>query len=539
MYQVVLVDDDRLVIEFMEKMIPWEAIGFEVIASFHDSFKAYDFLVGNQYDVLITDIGMPHMNGIELISQLKEKQNSPYNVILSCHDEFDFAQKALKLEVYDYILKESMEEEHIIELLQRLKQSLIESDQNKHYQIKVERFLKQNNMSLKSKFMEKIIHEPYMNDEHWWQEQEEFLNMDFSSEQYTVVLSFIDHYEQTIAHYETEALLQFSINNIVKEVLTDYRHNLQIFYLQKKFFILFPTKNNKQLNLHVIEKIMEKTYNRLNNYLKISVTSIIHKGSHEKKGLVESVKALIKNEEQRFYYPAGSIQFFQRMSYGTASIFQQYTEEVRSLKTYIMKEDYEQVHIYISKKLDNIKQEQFAPKVVKDWAMKLILDIKLSLNALAYFEDLDFNTITSRELQGVENFEALETTIQEICQRFIHRVNEIEAMSHNEYVVKAQRFVRCHLEEKISLKDIAEFVHLNPSYFSRMFKKETGEGFIEYVTRMKMEKAKELLDNTTKSVEQIAIELSFDSKSYFLKTFKKQIGMSPNAYKYKNELAEH
>jgi|SRR5690625_142002 len=100
-------------------------------------------------------------------------------------------------------------------------------------------------------------------------------------------------------------------------------------------------------------------------------------------------------------------------------------------------------------------------------------------------------------------------------------------------------YVRCHLEEKISLKDIAEFVHLNPSYFSRMFKKETGEGFIEYVTRMKMEKAKELLDNTTKSVEQIAIELSFDSKSYFLKTFKKQIGMSPNAYKYKNELAEH
>src|SRR5699024_11293981 len=69
------------------------------------------------------------------------------------------------LPIYDYILKESMEEEHIIELLQRLKQSLIESDQDKQYQIKVERFLKQNNMSLKSKFMEKIIHEPYMNDE--------------------------------------------------------------------------------------------------------------------------------------------------------------------------------------------------------------------------------------------------------------------------------------------------------------------------------------------------------------------------------------
>uniref|UniRef100_A0A942SWX8 Helix-turn-helix transcriptional regulator n=2 Tax=Neobacillus citreus TaxID=2833578 RepID=A0A942SWX8_9BACI len=105
----------------------------------------------------------------------------------------------------------------------------------------------------------------------------------------------------------------------------------------------------------------------------------------------------------------------------------------------------------------------------------------------------------------------------------------------NKDVLKAQKYVQTHLSEKISLKEVADHLHLNASYFSRMFKKEMGEGFIEYVTRMKMEKAIELLDHSVKSVEQIAFELGFESKSYFLKTFKNNYGFSPKSYKYKDK----
>ena len=252
MYDVVLVDDDVLVIEFLKKMIPWQDYGYQVVASFQDSNEALAFMRGNPYDVLITDIGMPKLNGIELIEQLKKSNIDSFNIILSCHDEFTFAQQAIKLEAYDYILKESMEETNIIALLERLKNKLDE-------------------------------------------------------EQYT---------------------------------------------------------NNQ--------------------YVKVT--------------------------------------------------------------------------------------------------------------------------------------------------KFLERTNS------NEDVIKAQTYVQTHLGEKISLTEVATHLHLNSSYFSRMYKKETGEGFVEYVTRVKMEKAIELLDHSFKSAEQIAYELGFESKSYFLKTFKKFYGVSPKSYKYKDKV---
>jgi two-component system, response regulator YesN len=253
MYDVVLVDDDVIVIEFLKKVIPWQDYGFQVVANFQDSSDALIFMLENPYDVLITDIGMPKLNGIELIEKLKSSKINSYNVILSCHEEFTFAQQAIKLEAYDYILKESMEESNIIDLLDRLKNKI---DQER-----------------------------------------------FSSNQHLKVTQFL------------------------------------------------------------------------------------------------------------------------------------------------------------------------------------------------------------------------------------------EMTTRNEDVIKAQKYVQTHLGEKISLTEVAEHLHLNSSYFSRMYKKETGEGFIEYVTRVKMEKALELLDQSVKTVEQIAYELGFESKSYFLKTFKRFYGLSPKSFKYKNRLS--
>lgn len=113
----------------------------------------------------------------------------------------------------------------------------------------------------------------------------------------------------------------------------------------------------------------------------------------------------------------------------------------------------------------------------------------------------------------------------------------LEMTSRNEDVLKAQKYVQTHLCEKISLTEVAAHLHLNSSYFSRMYKKETGEGFVEYVTRLKMEKAIELLNQSIKSVEQIAYELGFESKSYFLKIFKRFYGLSPKSYKHKDNVS--
>lgn len=536
LYRVVLVDDDKLVTKFMDQMIPWTTNGFEVVASFHDSNHAYDYLVDNPYDVLITDIGMPRMNGIELLTKLKEEVKLKHNIILSCHDDFQYAQQALKLDTFDYILKESMEEKHIIELLKRLKKQMDETSKSKKYEQKISKFLKENNMTLKSKFLEKIIYEPALQQDEWWNEQEELLDMDFSIERYTVALCYIDCFSEVLKRYETETLLRFSVNNVLEEVLQKYGQNIQIFYLDHKFLLLFPSNHINQHQVQaVLENILREIQSKLNSFLKISLTSFIDKVCQEREALIDSIQKLLNDEDQRFYFSNGTTQHFQLIPFHETSIFQTYVDDFQTLKTNIMNKESKKVDAFIHFKLQKFKEERLSPKTVRDWAMKLMLDVKLSLNALSYFEDDRFNSITSKKIQVVENSEELERTLKEIYHQFMQQVNTIEASTQNEDIVKTQKYVREHLHEKISLKDISEYLHLNPSYFSRLFKKEKGESFIEYVTRMKMEKAMDYLDNTTMSVEKIAIELGFDSKSYFLKTFKKRLGMSPKTYKFKKE----
>ncbi|WP_203247611.1 helix-turn-helix domain-containing protein [Sporosarcina beigongshangi] len=534
MYQVVLLDDDVLVTEFMEKIIPWQQYGFHVAATFNDSLQAYEHLKENKCDVLITDIGMPRLNGIELITKLKEEEISSYNIILSCHDEFHFAQKALKLEVFDYILKESIEEDKVVELLERLKIAMDHEFQAKHRHVKITNFLKQNNMSLKTTFIEKLMEDQYIADDNWWSEQEDLLDMDFSYERYTVVLCFVDQYQDAIDRYGKEVLLQFSFNNVIEEVLAELHKGVQVFFLDGKFLLLFPLMNTKQLEMqHLVERAVREMQSKMSMFLKISVTSVIGGENQLRQGLVESMKLLLNNKGQRFYYPHGTIQYFQPIVYTKESIFQDYIDVLQELRHMIMNNEEVRVKEYIQNYIARIKTEHFAPAAVKDWAIKLVLDIKMFLNTQVYNEEENFMTMTDQLVQNVETFEHLQSLVTDILIKLMDRVEQIDATPKNEYILQAQIYIRNHLNEKISLKDVADLLHLNASYFSRLFKKETGESFVEFVTRIKMEKAKELLDNSTRSVEQIAIEVGFDSKGYFLKTFKQQFGMSPKSYKYK------
>jgi two-component system, response regulator YesN len=520
-YEVVLVDDDVIVIEFLKKVIPWQDYGFQVAAHFQDSSDALAYLQENAYDVLITDIGMPKLNGIELIEQLKKSKPNSFQIILSCHDEFRFAQQALKLGVYDYILKETMEEMDIIALLERLKKTLDQEQDTKNPHVKITKFIETNKMALKSKFIDKLM-EQNTEQTDWWKEFEEPIGIHFSNEHYTPVLCFIDGYQEAVSQYESETWLQFSVNNVVKE-------EIQIFFLQGKFLMLLPVRRNKTIEpLQMVRDIHGNIHTSMN----ISITSIIGEQNVKHQQLIENMQLLLKNRDQRFYYRYASIQFYHPIHYANDSIFQNYVEFSQKLKELILKGKKDEVVACISQQLHHIREKRHSPEAIKDWVTKIVFDVKLSLNALKQFESQSI-TLSDYFIQNVETFEHLEAVLEKVWDKFLDQLHSIDLTTRNEDILKAQKYVQTHLCEKISLTDVAAHLHLNASYFSRMYKKETGEGFVEYVTRVKMEKAIELLDHSIKSVEQIAFELGFESKSYFLKTFKRVYGVSPKSYKIK------
>ncbi|MGM0876206.1 MAG: response regulator transcription factor [Bacillota bacterium] len=529
MYKIILVDDDFLVLEFLTHMIPWRELGFSIVGSFQDGAQALEHVKSEMPDVIITDIGMPIMNGIELLRNIKELDSTCYSIILSCHDDFQYAQQALKLKTFDYLLKESMESDMMIDLLKSLKGKLDKEKRTDFKKNQMESLIKENLIVLKSRFLHAVIEGKTM----LWEQQGNELGLDLSFLKCSPVLCFIDRYEETKEAFISDELLKFSIDNIVSEILNKTGKSFSIFYKESMFFIFYPHESNMEIDqFQVMQKSLSEIQNRLKDYLEISISTITGNDCKLTSELVKQLKMMINTSDQRFYMKNGSIGRMEQLNFSSENIFACYMEAMQELKSLIMQEDVDGLEKSIQKWMSYIEKNRYHPNVVREWIMKIVLEIKLKFNSLQNFESTFSVSVTDNLIANVETVYQLEEALKKSFMKLVQSMKYIKELPKRNEILKAQKYVLMNLDKKITLGDVAEYLHLNPSYFSRLYKQNTNENFIDFVTKSKMEKAKEIIDNSNETIEKISEMLGFDSKSYFLKTFKKYFGFPPKDYKY-------
>lgn len=188
-------------------------------------------------------------------------------------------------------------------------------------------------------------------------------------------------------------------------------------------------------------------------------------------------------------------------------------------------------HLITDKWIAQIRQEKYAPEVVKDWTLKLLLDLKLKLHSLQSVRPAYSADMLHKEIVDIDSLPALREWLDNHLKSIARAKGAGAGASKRAEVMEACQYVSLRLGSRISLDEVADHLHLNSSYFSRLFKKETGTTFIEYVTKLKMERAKELLDGTNSTVGEICEQLGYDNQSYFIKTFKLHAGVTPVEYR--------
>ncbi|APH05148.1 response regulator transcription factor [Bacillus weihaiensis] len=528
MYEVILVDDDSIVIEFLRKMVPWEELGFKLNDSFHDGSFALEYCKNKMPDVIITDIGMPILDGITFIKKIRDLNSSTHSIILSCHGEFKYAQQALKLGTFEYVLKESMEIETIVNILKRLKNRLDKEKKTRLERYQLKSLLQNNIVSLKSKFLHTYM-EQQLTDKWEWEQRGRELGIDLSYQQYVPVICYIDQVEDTIHEYGTLNLLQFSIDNLVSEIISQKGNNFSVFYNDYIFFIFYPLSENDRKDIYDSLLNIKKG---IQKYLSCSITSIIGDPSQNTTHLIESLKILVKKSDQRFYYKSGSIAPNEQFQYSTYNLYTFYAEAVQEFKAGIIKEDVEVLEVTIRKWISFIHKNKFQPSIVREWIMKLILDIKLKFNTLENFETTYSASMTDKIIHNIESVYELEEALIIIVKKLVENMNTINEMPKKNEILKAKKYVMMNLDKKITLGEVAAHLHLNPSYFSRLYKQHTNENFIDFVIKTKMERAHELIEQSNVTIDRISEMLGFENKSYFFKTFKKYYGTTPREYKY-------
>ncbi|MBM7573396.1 response regulator [Aquibacillus albus] len=514
MYKVMFVDDEINLLETIAKLVDWESCGTCLKYKATNGQMAFELIKRNPPDIVITDIKMPGMNGIKLIENVHYLFPDVKFIVLSGYDEFEFAQTAMEYGVKHYLLKPSNEKK-IQNALKNVVQEITELKEKKH-------FLEELNNNLSQtipKAREQLLREFVATNKYGmleWNHYQQVFDLPPRTKKYQLIVVTLDDSNQL-------QQLFFLKDRITKELAGLEIHVLSTILSDRIVILIESSKNLKQIE--ILKTIQEKC--KASN--RLSFTAAI-----SSLGRIEDLHKLYNETlhylNKIFYLGSGKIitpdDFYSEED--QASDLQFDHEE---LLFYVRSGNMEEVRRYLDEFFDKVKDTKYDVNMVRTHCIRLFMSLarytkKDAMNDLlseaAYFQD--FNTLDQIESFLVKVF--LDVTEEHYDNKKQTRHTLVREM-------KEYAKVNLH-EESLSISKIAtEVLYMNSDYLGKVFKKETGENFSNYVLKLRMRKAIEIIEYTDEiTITEVAKEVGYGSNPrYFGQVFKKYTGFTPTEYK--------
>ena len=534
MYKLLIVDDEPLVQIGVKSMLNWADYEIEVIGSAANGKQALDIIESNIPDIVITDIKMPIMDGLELTKYCIENfEKPPVFIILTSYEEFELAKRAIKYNVIDYLIKLELDAnllgESIGNALDKVKKNY-EKEEN----LQVE--LENNFMAhiFEEKLFIKLLYNLFENEEQLNMQLND-LKLDLEGDSFLACFCEISgNNEESLS--DEQILNQYICTlNMVKEIAVKYLKCFIISLDYKHFVIICCFKKEQRENINeLVFSSLERISSMVCKYFNVKIKIGIGNPYNRLKSIDVSFEEARHcfnssgNEEKIAFYSD-----LKKISY-VEDVF-----DISFFKEDLMKafEEYDTEAIYkIFSQIIKVFSEQPDKHLqALDCACNILY---LCLNLLPDGENC-INEIFSNEVDGYKSIYAKKNVGQingwvgwlrdKLCEYLEERKKDYK---HN-IINHVKKYINEHLEDKLSLNEIAALYSISPSYLSALFKKNCDIGFSEYITQMKINKAKELLLKENYKVYEVSDMLGFESAFYFSKVFKKVTGYSPKEYTQK------
>ncbi len=325
--------------------------------------------------------------------------------------------------------------------------------------------------------------------------------------------------------------MQFMFNNALEELITT-EGSIILALNERHLLIMLPFPKTIIRNLYdEIHQLLEKAQHAILQYLKIGVSFYLGDLCKNLTELKKQAQQFLEASTFRFYAGESCLIKLQSITTTQDDIFVYYADALQSIRNCIVSKDKQLAAATVIRWIDHINHLKYPVESVLGLVLKMVTEIELKYTVMQNFVT-NFNAEQfHRIIYSIETLEHLKMWLAQYLEQKITSMETISDPSIRKEIADAKRFVMINIGEKISMEEMAQRLTLNSSHFSRMFKAETGETFISYVTRIKMERAKELLDQSDLSIQEIAEQLGYDHTSYFIKLFRNYSGHSPNEHR--------
>lgn len=522
MYKVFIVDDEVIVREGIRNKIQWDDTPFTLAGEAGDGEIALSMIQEIKPDILITDIKMPFMDGLQLSMIVKNIQPWIRIIILSGHDEFDYAKEAIKIGVDDYILKPFSSED----LMKSMLKASRKIDQQKSQNIQRSENENETNSQQylhRQLFLRRLLTEQH-NTSSLMNEAAEH-GIDLHSVFFIVCLCQINSSDKAA---ET---LQNIRNRI--HACTENMHKVLVHTISLDRFACILRSSNKdkieEESFSFAQTIQHEVMMENDSTVITAIGSIAESPEQISKSFsdAESILSLCKIAGKNRIFCYGDIHTHENSSL----ILQEHDPVVEQLKYASANEVEKIVEGYISLLGEN-------PGHFSIIASYLLIEVIMAVSKLV--EELGDNIqqvmprILTRDFvtHSVESPEILIHEVNSILHEIISWRDNRSSGRYADVILKAKRYIEDNYNNpSVCLHTVAEHVCLSPNHFSTVFSQECGNTFIEYLTEIRISKAKKLLKTTQKRSADIAYEIGFSDPHYFSYIFKKHTGMSPREYR--------
>ncbi|WP_169834438.1 response regulator transcription factor [Paenibacillus donghaensis] len=527
MTKVMLIDDDVPVVEYLLKFIPWEQLDMSVCAAAYSAEEAKELFYSMQPDILITDIGLPDGNGIKLARHFRVTSPGLRVVFLTCHEDFQFLKEALSIEADDYIVKDELSPDKMVESIRKA-QARIHSAQTELERIAYKSDVERNKDILTQQFFDELLHSA---DPRNALIQGKRLGIEWNQPCFSVVLCHLD-LGRLFEIYDRKhlELVRYAAYNIASELAAG-TNVMPILARDTRLWIIANTADAETARRELGD-YLAGLRTKLDEFLKIDCYFTVDDSA----GPLSNLKAMIngiKEELTLQYYDTGWVVHTgscQQREYqaGDTAFGDDIEEYAEKWITALCEFNRSLVHIYIGTIEKLVQEQRLKPIRAQDLVIRL-------LQQAAYKLGQQIEEPLQQDIRQTIRIGEAFRMVRWFTDRLL---SQTRSAYEDKYISNPDlRMINAYIFEQIQKTitsiDIARHLHLNPSYFSRYFKKMAGLNFTDHVHLLKMEEAKRLLAQNNETAENVAYMLGYSDRAYFSKVFKKYTGTSPSEFKLK------
>lgn len=522
MFQLILADDKKTIAQVIQQAVDWNSLGVEVNC-FYNGRDALEYICNNHVDMLVTDIKMPFLDGIELIRRVSQRYPEIKYVILTGYDEFTYARDALQLGVSEYLSK-PVSIEKLRDLVLKLKDDAEQEQLRKSNYALLRKSLQKGLPLLRKEFFKQLLIGKFGNDEKLSDEIDN-LGLDLDIHNFGVIIIEIDGISRNNeSGYDDNQWMLFAVENIAQEQIQKH-FKCAVFELEENrlaVLLNYASSISLRANQFQLYQVVKETQDYIKLYLDFSVSFGIGEWYQTSDKISSSFSEAMQALEQKLYYGNESIIYYsdkEEMELHSGKYPTDLEEKILKQVRFGRQQGLKELILLFTDELRTM--HKYSASLIHDELTRFVMLLfgagSVGRNRLAPL---------LKEFHALNTLDQMQAWLIEYTYMLTGQIDR-ESKNIKDDILKVKKYMEDHYDETITLKKMAEFIYISPPYLSFMFKEIVGVNFNEFLINVRIENAKILLEDSDYKVYEVCAMVGYNDKKYFSDLFKKHTGYLP------------